>query len=144
MVAPVEGWGWDRWYCCVSCNSRRRQPTVVQVHLFHTSFTVRRYFTVKEVRLNSSRGGWNSRCHVLPRFGDHSACHVDGTAAVCWRPGFEMGARARRCLRPSPRGGGRGGTRARGQGVGRDGIRARALVVSGDLPYHPFLQFLFP
>jgi len=139
MVAPMEGcrtllrlWGSDRWYCCVSCNSRRRHPTVVQVNLFHTSFTVRRYFTVKEVRLNNSRGGWNSRCHVLPWYGDHNTCHVDGTVAVCWGPGSEMGARARWCLRPSPR------------GVGRGGFRARALVVSGDLPYHPFLRFLFP
>ena len=116
---------------------------MVQVNLFHTSFTVRQYFTVKEVRLNNSRGSWDSRCHVLLWYGDHSVCHVDGSATVCWKPGSEMGARVMRCLRPSPRGVGRGGTCARGQGVGRDGIRARAPVILGDLPY-PFLRFLFP
>ena len=110
----------------MSCNSRRRQPTVAQVNLFHTSFTVRRYITVKEVRLNSSRGGWNSRCHALPQYGNHCVRHVEGTATVRWKTSSEMGARARRCWRPSPRGVWRGGTCARGQGVGRVGACVEA------------------
>ena len=40
----------------MSCNSRRRQPIVTLVNFSHTSFTVRRYTTVKEVRLHSKRG----------------------------------------------------------------------------------------
>jgi len=140
----------------VSCNSRRRQPTVVQVNLFHTSFTVRQYITVKEVRLNSSRGSWNSCYHALPQYGDHSACHVKGTVIVCRKPCNNMGTRARRCSRPSPRGVGQGGTRARGlgartrhnlhprpRGVGRGGACARALVILGDLLYFLFCDFLF-
>ena len=63
MAAPVEGyrallesWGSDRWYCSLSYNSRKRQLTVTLVNLSHSSFTVRRYTTVKEVRLHSERG----------------------------------------------------------------------------------------
>jgi len=63
MVAPVKGyrallksWGSDRWHCCMSYNSWRRLPIVTLDNLPHTSFTVRRYITVKEVRLQWS--GW--------------------------------------------------------------------------------------
>ena len=40
----------------MSCNSRKRQLIVTLVNLSHSSFTVRRYTTVKEVRWHSKRG----------------------------------------------------------------------------------------
>jgi len=40
----------------MSYNSWRRQPIVTLVNLPHTSFTVRRYTTAKEIRLHSKRG----------------------------------------------------------------------------------------
>jgi hypothetical protein len=149
LPSPVVIVGSVRWYCCMSYNSRRRQPTVTQVNLSHTSFTVGRYFTVKEVRLHSSRGGWNSCRHALPRYGGQNECHVECTTIVCGKPGSEMGARVRRCLslrgvgrRVRGQGVGRAGACAWSQGVGRDGACARALVISGDLPYLLFAIFI--
>jgi len=40
----------------MSSNSRRRQPIVTLVIFSHTSFTVRRYTTVKDVSLHGERG----------------------------------------------------------------------------------------
>ena len=129
MVALVEGrrallrsWGLDRWHCCMSSNSRT-QPIVTLVNLSHTSFTMRRYTTVKEVRLHSERG----KATVAGVVGIVAAmpCRDMGiTASVMSRVQLScVGSLA------STWGLGRGGTCARGQEVGRVGAYARGQGV---------------
>jgi len=123
MVAPVKGcrallksWGSDRWHCCMSCNSRRRQPRVTLVNLSHTPFTVRRYTTVKEVRLQWP--GWLEQslpCPAMVWGSQRPSCQAyshraleawlrdggSGEAALAPEP---KRGRAKRNLRPRPRG----------------------------------------
>jgi len=119
------------------------QLTVTLVNLSHSSFTVRRYTIVKEVRLHSERGEAAVTRVVgivatMPCYdmGD-CACHVVGTGAVRRKPCFVMGDRAKRHWRPSPRGSGetelaseaqrgraRRCRRPSSRGVGRDGTCA--------------------
>jgi len=147
MVVPVKGcrallksWGSDRCHCCTSCNSGRRQLIVTLVNLSHSSFTVRRYTTVKEVRLHSERGkatvaGVVGIVATMPCRSMGVTASVTswirvpcvGSLALWW--GLEWGG----VWRPSPRGVGRAGAYFRGQGVKRAGVRARALVFTDGL-----------
>ena len=120
------------------------------VNLSHTSFTVRRYTTVKEVRLHSERG-------------KATVAGVIGTVAAMPCHGMGITASVMSRVRPpcvgslAPRWGlGRGGVGARAQvgsgeaelaleakGVGRGGTCARALAILGVLLYLLFCDFYF-
>jgi hypothetical protein len=82
----------------------KRQPQWQGLTPSIPPFTVRRYFTMKEVRLHSNRSGWNSCRHALLQHGGYGARHIGWMAAVCWKPGPETEVWARRCLCPSPGG----------------------------------------
>ena len=120
------------------------------VNLSHTSFTVRQYTTVKEVRLHSERG-------------KAIVAGVVGTVAAMPYHGMGITASVMSRVRPlcvgslAPRWGlGRGGVGARAQegsgeaefaleakGVGRGRTRARALAILGVLLYLIFCDFYF-
>jgi len=116
-------------------NFGRRQQTATLINLPHSSFTVRQYTTVKEVRLHSERGKatmtrvvgivatmpyCDTKVTVLVTSWVRAPCvrsHALIWWNVIWRPSpggvgrdgtytRGRGDRARRCLRPRPRGSG--------------------------------------
>ena len=101
-------------------------------------FTVRRYITVKEVRLHSERGkatvaGVVGIVASMPCCGTGVTAPVTSWVRTSCAGSLVPGARVKRRWRPTPRGVGRGGTCARGQrGVGRGGNCARGQGGSGE------------
>jgi len=138
MVTPVEGrrallksWVSDRWYCSLSCYSGRRQPIVMLVSQIHSFSTVKRYITVKEVRLHSERGK-ATVTRVVGIVATVPCCDMGVTAPVMswvrapcieslapvWRSG--VGARVLE-------GSGETVLTPEAKGVGRGGVCVRAL-----------------
>ena len=103
----------------MSCNSRRRQPIVTLVNFPHTPFSVRRYTTVKEVRLHSERG--KATAAGVVGIVTTMPCHGMGiTASVTSR------VRAP-CV----------GSLAPRWGLGRGGVGARAQEGPGEAEFVP-------
>ena len=89
------------------------------VNLFHTSFTVRWYFIVKEVRLHSERG-------------KATVARVDGTVVAMPCRSIRITARVMTRVRPPCV-----GSPAPRWGLGRGGVCARAQEGSGEAVLTP-------
>jgi hypothetical protein len=145
----------------MSCNSGRRQLIVTLVNFSHTPFTVRRYTTVKEVRLHGERGkatvaGVVGIVATMPCHGmGITASVMSRVRAPCFgslapRRGLGrggVGARAQEGsgeaeLASEAKGSGEPGLTLEAKGVGRGGTRPRVLAILGVLLCSPFLYFL--
>jgi len=114
-------------------NSGRRQQIVTLINLLHSSFTVRQYTTVKEVRLHSKRGK-ATVTRVVGIVATMPCCDMGVTAPITSRVrapcvGSLVLIRWSGVWRPSPGRVGRDGTYARGPG-GR-ARRCLCLILGG-------------